>query len=203
VVLALEKADLPAARVAVGRMVGRDTAELDQEGVLRACLESVAESTCDGVVAPLFYASLGGAPLAMAYKAVSTLDSMVGHKDERYRQFGKASARLDDVLNWVPARLSVLLVSLAAWLLGLKPKKALVTGFHDGASNPSPNSGWPEAAFAGALEVQLGGPSRYQGQAVEKPLLGTAGRALDLQVLRWGIGLMLATSAVGALVLSF
>jgi adenosylcobinamide-phosphate synthase len=211
VVRALENGDLPAGRLAVARMVGRDTGELDETGVLRACLESVAESTCDGIVAPLFYASVGftlfgpegGAPLALAYKAVSTLDSMVGYRDERYARFGKASARLDDCLNWIPARLSVLLVSAAAWFLGLSGLRALETGFHDGASHPSPNSGWPEAAFAGALDVPLGGPSRYRGVLTEKPVLGGNGQAtLDLQRVRWGIGLMLAASALAALLFS-
>jgi adenosylcobinamide-phosphate synthase len=194
VLRALESGNLDGARQAVSRMVGRDTADLDSEGVTRACLESVAESTCDGVVAPLFYAFLGGAPLALAYKAISTLDSMVGHKNERYLHFGRASALLDDLANWIPARLSALLTALSAALLGLKAGAALRTAWKEARTQPSPNSGWPEAAFAGALEVRLGGPISYGGQVSDKPTLGEATLALDPFRLRLSICLMACTS---------
>ncbi len=186
--------DLWEPRRRVARIVGRDTGDLDRQGVLRACLESLAESTCDGVVAPLFYAVLGGAPLALAHKTLSTLDSMVGYRNDRYRLLGRASARLDDWMNWVPARLTVLLAALAAWCLGLDGRQAVRTAWRDGPGQPSPNSGFPEGAFAGALGVQLGGPVRYQGRLVEKARLGEPMQVLDLKHLRLGLALMYATA---------
>jgi adenosylcobinamide-phosphate synthase len=175
----LELGDLTRARLAVSRIVGRDVSALDERGVRRACLESVAESLGDGVVAPLFYACLGGPALALAYRAVNTLDSMVGYKDEHYRELGWASARMDDLLNFIPARLSVGLTMLAAWALGLNGWAALRVARLDGPRQPSPNAGWPEGAFAGALGVQLGGPVSYRGRASDKPTLGEARRPLD------------------------
>lgn len=176
---ALQKGDLPQARMLVGRIVGRDTDKLDEQGVLRACIESTAESFCDGFFAPLCFAFLGGAPWALAYKAVSTLDSMVGYKNAKYADFGWASARLDDLLNYVPARLSALAIAVA----GASPQ-ALAVAFRDAGRQPSPNSGWPEAAFAGALGIQLGGPCSYCGEPSNKELLGEAGRPIDLAAAR-------------------
>jgi adenosylcobinamide-phosphate synthase len=185
---ALESQDLAGARLAVAKMVGRDTQDLDEAGVLRAAVESVAESTCDAVVGPLFFALLGGAPLCLAYKAASTLDSMVGYRNARYARFGMVSARLDDMLNWVPARLSAMLTALAAPLLGLSLRRAWATAWRDAQSQPSPNSGWPEAAFAGALGLRLGGLNHYQGQASQKPYLGQALRPFSSQALRQILG---------------
>ena len=180
VLRALKAKDLPAAREKVAMIVGRDTAGLDEAGVLRACIESVAESACDGLLAPLFYAYLGGAPLALAYKAVSTLDSMIGYKNERYADFGWASARLDDLMNWVPARLSALLLALVAPLVGGSIREAASCAWRDASKQPSPNSGWPEAAFAGALGIELGGPSSYAGVMKDKALMGRPARALSI-----------------------
>jgi adenosylcobinamide-phosphate synthase len=201
VLAALELGDLTLARLAVARIVGRDTAELDAAGVRRACLESVAESLGDGVVAPLFFAALGGGPLALAYRAANTADSLIGHKEERYRQLGWASARLDDLLNWVPARKAALCTVVAAYAMRLSASGALRCAREDGPMQPSPNSGWPEGAFAGALGVQLGGPVAYRGAWVDKPTLGRPLRALDDAVARQGLTLFLVASACSAIIL--
>ncbi len=169
------KADaLPQARQAVALIVGRDTETMSESDVVRATVETIAESASDGVIAPLFYLMLGGAPLALAYKAVNTLDSMVGHRDERYRDFGWASARLDDVANWIPARVTAGLMVIAAGLVrGIgSVRRSWRIWVRDGHKHASPNSGRPEAAMAGALGVQLGGVNRYDGVAVERPYLG-------------------------------
>ncbi len=204
----LDRGDLPGARVALARIVGRDVEALDETGIRRACVESVAESLCDGVLAPIFWALLFGAPAALAYRALNTLDSMVGHNNERYREFGWASAKLDDVANWVPARLSAVFVSQAAAILKLNPKRAWDCARAQGASQISPNAGWPEGAFAGALEIRLGGPSTYQGELVNKPYLegGTAaldarrcGRALWL----FALSVVLAVGLIESLIFYF
>lgn len=161
------------ARVRLSYIVGRDTAELPEPEIVRGAVETVAESTCDGVIAPLFWGLIGGAPLAMAYKAVNTLDSMVGHKDERYHDFGWASARLDDLANLLPARLSALLIAL----VGLSPR-AFRTALRDARRHPSPNSGWPEAAMAGLLGVQLGGLNYYDGEPEMRAQMGDSVRPL-------------------------
>jgi len=164
-------------RAKVAMIVGRDPETLDEAGVARAAIESLAESTSDGVVAPLFWLLLFGLPGIAVYKAVNTADSMIGHKTERHLMFGWASARFDDLLNLVPARLSALLVALAAVLApGASPRAALATALSDARKHESPNAGWPEAAFAGALRFRLGGPRAYQGEVVDLPSFGT-GRA--------------------------
>ena len=170
----LEEENLEEARQKVGLIVGRDTGQLNEKGVARAVVETVAENFVDGVVSPLFWALIGGAPLAMAFKMTSTLDSMAGYKNETYAQFGKASARLDDILNYVPARVSIPLISTAAqWLAG-RGRPAFMTALKEGGHHASPNAGYPEAAFAGALAVKLNGPNYYHGQLVEKPFIGEA-----------------------------
>lgn len=166
--------DLPVARARVAALVGRDTASLDAQGVVRATVESVAENTVDAVVAPLFYAFLGGAPLALAYRAVNTLDSMVGYRNEKYRYLGWASARLDDLANFLPARLAGALFVLAAVLLRGDWRRVWRTIRRDGRKHPSPNSGIPEAAVAGFLGVRLGGPATYHGIPSFRPYLGEA-----------------------------
>jgi adenosylcobinamide-phosphate synthase len=192
----LEQGDVAAARRAVARIVGRDVTDLDAAGVCRACLESVAESLGDGVVAPLFFAALAGAPAALAYRAANTADSMIGHQDARYAQLGWASARLDDLLNWIPARLAAFCAAVASLPLGLAPWRALRTAVMDGPGQPSPNSGWPEGAFAGALGVQLGGPSRYRGEAVIKAFLGTPLQAVSPALGRRALALFVAATLV-------
>lgn len=178
----LDAGALEQARMAVARIVGRDTAQLSEGEIVRATVESVAESTADGVVAPLVYLVLGGPPLALAYKAISTLDSMIGHLDERYRYFGWASARLDDVANWIPARVTAFLIVVSGGVVfrkGEHMKRAWYILRRDGKKHPSPNSGHPEAAMAGALGVQLGGITSYEGIPVERPVLGESIRSLS------------------------
>lgn len=175
----LQAEDLPAARRAVAMIVGRDTAGLSESEVARATVETVAESSADGIIAPLLYLTIGGAPLALAYKAINTLDSMIGHRDERYIDLGWASARLDDVVNWIPARLAALLLIGGAGLMNkrLEPIRRGWRVFRrDGGKHPSPNSGRPEAAMAGILGVRLGGTNFYDGVPQNRPLLGPEGR---------------------------
>ncbi|HYP05131.1 MAG TPA: adenosylcobinamide-phosphate synthase CbiB [Bryobacteraceae bacterium] len=180
VIRTLRIGDIVAARKQLAMIVGRDTATLDESEIVRALIETVSENFGDGVVAPLFYLALLGPAGMAAYKAVNTLDSMVGYKDARYRELGWASAKLDDVLNYIPARLSAAFVWIAATLLGMSPARSVRTTWRDAASQPSPNSGWPEAAFAGALGVQLGGINFYRGVESRKPRIGESHRPLVL-----------------------
>jgi adenosylcobinamide-phosphate synthase len=168
---------LDSGRRAVSHIVGRDPDVLDEPGVARAAVESLAESTSDGVVAPLFWLLIGGLPGILVYKAANTADSMIGHKNERYLEFGWASARLDDVLNWIPARLTALLVAGAAFLVRrADPEHAWSMALRDARKHDSPNAGWPEAAFAGALGFRLGGLRTYEGEVHDLPAFGD-GRA--------------------------
>jgi adenosylcobinamide-phosphate synthase len=169
---AFTKAGIAGARSAVAMIVGRETQHLDDAGVSRATVESVAENLVDGVVSPLFYAALGGAPLAMAFKMVNTLDSMIGYRNARYERFGKVAARLDDAANYLPARLSAPVIALAAWFLGGHFGESLRLVWKAGTHAASPNAGYPEAAFAGALNVRLGGSATYHGRLVDKPFIG-------------------------------
>ncbi|MDH4154091.1 MAG: adenosylcobinamide-phosphate synthase CbiB [Nitrospira sp.] len=175
----LQAGDLPAARRAVGMIVGRDTAGLSESEVARATVETVAESSADGIIAPLLYLAIGGAPLALAYKAINTLDSMIGHRNDRYVDLGWASARLDDLANWIPARLAALLLIGGAGLMS-RQLEPILRGWRvlrrDGGKHPSPNSGRPEAAMAGILGVRLGGTNFYDGVPQDRPVLGTEGR---------------------------
>ena len=196
VLKALEDRNLDLARRRVSRIVGRDTENLDESEVIRANVETVAENTVDGVISPLFYAFIGGAPLAIAYKAVNTLDSMVGYKNERYRNFGWASARFDDLVNFIPARLARFLIAISAVFCRFKFRDALAISFRDGHKHPSPNSGIPEAAYAGALGVRLGGVNSYQGVVSEKPFIGDKKRELTLKDIKNAVKLMFVTSLV-------
>jgi len=196
---ALERGDLADARTKLSMIVGRDTAPLDERGMVRGAVESVAESTLDGVIAPLFYAAIGGAPLAMAFKAASTLDSMVGHKSERYLRFGWSSARLDDLLNWAPARLAKLFYPIASLIVGLRPAGTWKISWRDGRAHPSPNSGISEAALAGGLGVQLGGGSTYDGIPEERPFLGEPLRDLEVADIRRSVAWMYASSLLAFL----
>lgn len=184
VIHALDREELQTARDRLSFIVGRDTAHLEETEIARAVIETVAENASDAVVAPLFYLALGG-PLAMAlYKVINTLDSMVGYRNERYREFGWFSARADDLLNFVPARLTALLVWLVALLPGFSARRSAFITLRDGNSQPSPNSGYPEAAFAGALGVRLGGLNYYRGVPSLKHYLGDAQRPLDRSLYR-------------------
>jgi adenosylcobinamide-phosphate synthase len=169
---ACRREDWPEARRRLAGIVGRDTHELPPADIYRACTETVAENTADGIVAPLFFAALAGPVGLWIYKAVNTLDSMVGYRSPQYLRFGWAAARADDLLNFIPARITAILLALGAMLMRGRCGQALRIAWRDGRKHPSPNAGWPEAAMAGALGVQLGGPSSYGGVASEKPLLG-------------------------------
>jgi adenosylcobinamide-phosphate synthase len=186
--------DIRAAREKLSLVVGRDTMDLNQDKVLRAGLESLAESTCDGIVAPLFYLFLGGIPLAMAYKAVNTLDSMIGYRNERYFYFGKFAARLDDAINLIPARLTAIFMVVAASAAHLNAARALHAVWRDHANHLSPNAGYPEAALAGAFGIRLGGPSIYFGKVVHKPYLGDDLRPVRIEMLKEGRVLCLLTA---------
>ena len=168
----LAAGDTENARNRIGMLVSRDARHLDDTGIARAAVETVAENFVDGVLSPLFYAALLGAPGAAAFKMASTLDSMVGYKNERYRDFGRPSARLDDLLNWIPARLSLPIIALAARMLLNTGGRAFQTAVHEGKNHQSPNAGRPEAAFAGALGVKINGPNIYHGKYVDKPWIG-------------------------------
>ena len=194
VVLHLEEGNIEEARRSLSLIVGRQTHELDEEGILKACIETVAENTSDAVVAPLFYLFLGGPILAVLFKAASTLDSMVGYKTDRYRELGWASARLDDLLNLIPARLTAVLMALACIPLRLSFIGSVKMILRDSRKTSSPNAGWPEAATAGALGVQLGGPAVYFGQRVEKATLGDPVKKVTLESYRASIRRMYLTS---------
>ncbi|OPY75904.1 MAG: cobalamin biosynthesis protein [Syntrophorhabdus sp. PtaU1.Bin153] len=175
VITAVKEGNTERARARLSMIVGRDVQRLEKKAILKATMETLSENLSDGVIAPLFYFILGGPPLAMAYKAVNTLDSMVGYRNEKYINLGWASARLDDLANYVPARVSGFLIALASWIKyrsAVAFSDSLRTMVHDGKKHPSPNSGYPEAALAGALGVRLGGPSTYNGILLEKPYIG-------------------------------
>ena len=175
----LQKQDLPAARKAVARIVGRDTQNLTAEGVTKAAVETVAENASDGVIAPLLYMLLGGAPLALTYKAINTMDSMLGYKNQKYLYFGRAAARLDDVANYLPSRLAGLLWVAAAALTGSSARGAWKIWRRDRRNHASPNSAQTESACAGALGVQLAGPAYYFGEYYDKPTIGDALRPVE------------------------
>jgi adenosylcobinamide-phosphate synthase len=175
VIRALEADDLDLARQRLARIVGRDTSRLDETEISRAVIETLAESTCDGIVAPLFWLAAIGASGAMSYKAINTLDSMIGHPEPPYRYFGRVAARLDDVVNFVPARLTAIGIVAAAKLQGLDSARARQIWRRDGSKHASPNAGQSEAAMAGALGVRLGGVSFYDGHPHHAPLLNAEG----------------------------
>jgi adenosylcobinamide-phosphate synthase len=190
----LRSGNLVEAREKLGHIVGRETSALNEDKVLRASLESLAENTSDGIVAPLFYLFLGGIPLAMTYKAVNTLDSMIGYRTERYCYFGKFAARLDDVANFMPARLTALFMVLATFLVRLNAGLALRVLRRDHANHLSPNAGYPEAALAGALGIRLGGPSVYFGKEVWKPTMGEDLTPVNIDMLKEARSVCLVTS---------
>lgn len=181
---ALEEDGLPAARKAVSRIVGRDTDALDEAGVIRAAVETVAENFADGVAAPMLYMFLGGAPLALVYKSINTMDSMVGYKNERYLYFGRAAAKLDDAANYIPSRLAALFWIFSAAITGQDAKGACRIWKRDRRNHASPNSAQTEAACAGALGVQLAGPAYYFGERYEKPTIGDALRPIEPEDIR-------------------
>jgi adenosylcobinamide-phosphate synthase len=175
VIETVKEENLPLARKHLSMIVGRDVEALDRKGILKAVIETLSENLSDGVIAPLFYLVIGGMPIGLTYKAINTLDSMVGYKNDKYRYFGWASARLDDLSNYIPARISGILIVLSSALFFQSLQKArssFMAMYRDGNKHSSPNSGYPEAAIAGALGVRLGGPLMYNGVLVEKPFIG-------------------------------
>lgn len=192
----LRAQDLPGARKALAMIVGRDTEELEEDGVIRAAVETVAENTGDGVVAPLFFMALGGPVLGAVYKMINTLDSMVGYKNERYLHLGRASAKADDAAGWLPSRLAALCMMGAAGVCDLDWKQALAVWKRDRRAHQSPNSGQTEAACAGALGIRLGGPSSYEGQLVEKPWIGDGDRPPERDDILAANNLMLFTAII-------
>ncbi len=194
----LERGDVEAARRLLPSLCGRDPARLDGAGLTRAALESVAENTSDAEVAPLLWATVGGAPAVLAYRGINTLDSMIGHRSPRYVRFGWAAARLDDAVNYVPARATAALVVMCAPLVSGSPSGALRAWRRDAARHPSPNAGVVEAAFAGALGVRLGGPTQYRHELQIRPTLGD-GRQPAVADLRRAVALSRAVQAAAAL----
>ena len=185
-----------AGRKQVARIVGRDTQNLSEDDVIRATVETVAENTTDGVISPLLYGAIGGPVLLWGFKAASTLDSMVGYLDEKYRDIGWSSARLDDVLNYIPARITGAVMCLAAWLTGMDGKNAWRILRRDHANHKSPNCAWSESAAAGALHIQLGGVHDYFGKPVVKPTIGDSGRPPERRDIGRAIRLLYGTSAL-------
>jgi adenosylcobinamide-phosphate synthase len=199
VVAHLKSGDIIPARQQLARIVGRDTEHLDAQAIGRAVIETVAESCSDGVIAPLFYMAAGGVPFAMAYKAINTLDSMIGHADERDFYFGKVAARLDDVANFLPSRLTALGITVTAAVVGgASSATALDTWLLDGMKHRSPNAGQPESAMAGALRVRLGGENFYEGVPVAAPLIGGRFPRPSTHQAKLAIRIAAAVSALGA-----
>jgi adenosylcobinamide-phosphate synthase len=192
--------DLRAARKQVSRIVGRDTERLSMEGVIRAAVETVAENTSDGVIAPMMFLLIGGAPLGFLYKAINTMDSMLGYKNDRYLYFGRAAARLDDAANFIPARITGLLMTLAAFITGLDGKNAWRIFLRDRGNHASPNAGQSESACAGALGIRLLGDASYFGQVVEKPTVGDDTRSPEPKDILRANRLLFASSCLCLLI---
>lgn len=192
----LQDSDLEGARKAVSMIVGRDTANLDCEGITKATVETIAENTSDGVIAPLFYMLIGGAPLGMLYKAINTMDSMLGYKDEKYLYIGRIAAKMDDVVNYIPARISAIMMVLAAFLCGLDWKNGWKIFLRDRYNHSSPNSAQTEAVCAGALDIQLAGDAWYFGKLYKKPYIGEPIRSICIEDIYQTNRLMYVTAIV-------
>lgn len=193
----LEKGDLKGARYAVSMIVGRDTQSLDEAGVTKAAVETVAENTSDGIIAPLFYMAIGGPVLMFFYKGVNTMDSMVGYKNEKYLNFGRYAAKLDDLLNYIPARISAWLMIAGARVLGFDSKNAVKIFKRDRYNHASPNSAQTEAVMAGALDIQLAGNAYYFGKLCEKPTIGDAIRPVEKKDIPRANQLLYVSAALG------
>ncbi|MGL5367327.1 MAG: adenosylcobinamide-phosphate synthase CbiB [Cetobacterium somerae] len=204
----LKSGDLQKAQKELSYLVSRDTGEMDEIQVVRSTMETIAENSVDGIIAPMFYAFLGSfividgvsmaLPLAMGYKAVNTLDSMVGYKNDKYIDFGMVSAKVDDFFNFIPARLSgLIIIPIATFLLGMGIKKPLKIFFRDRKNHSSPNSGHPEAVFAGAIGVQFGGKTKYFGKYFEKPTIGDKLKEFQCEDIKKCYKIMFMTSFVG------
>ena len=204
VVASLEGGDLVSARQRLAKIVGRDTQHLDAHEISRAAIETVAESCSDGIIAPLFYMAVGGVPLAMTYKAINTLDSMIGHSNEKYFYFGKVAARLDDVTNFLPSRLTALGIAAAAAVVGgANSATALDTWLDDGMKHKSPNAGQPESAMSGALQVRLGGENFYRGELAAAPWIGKRFPRPSTQQAKRAIRIVATVSVLGVVTALF
>ncbi len=196
---ALKKPDLPGARTAVSMIVGRDTRSLSAAGVTKAAVETIAENTSDGIIAPLFYMAIGGPALMFLYTGINTMDSMVGYKNEKYLHFGRYAAKLDDIANYIPARISAWLMILASFFAGFDWKNAKKIFLRDRYNHASPNSAQTEAVMAGALDIQLAGNAFYFGKLYEKPTIGDAVREVETEDIKRANRLLYASAALGTL----
>lgn len=200
VYLELKNGTLQSSRHAVSMIVGRDTQNLDAQGITKAAVETVAENTSDGVIAPLFYMMIGGAVFGFAYKAINTMDSMVGYKNDKYQYFGTAAAKLDDVVNYIPARLSAQIMILASGLCGFDQKHARMVYRRDRYNHASPNSAHTEAVMAGALHIRLAGNAWYFGKLHEKPYIGDADREIEIEDIRRSHKILYGTAVLSLLI---
>lgn len=199
----LQASDLKTARKQLSMIVGRDTSRLDEDGISKATIETIAENINDGVIAPLFYLIIGGPILGLAYKAVNTLDSMVGYRNERFINIGRFSAKMDDVCGFIPARLTWIFMIVATFLLRLDYRQAFKIGIRDHLKHNSPNSAYPESVIAGALDLQLGGPHYYFGKIVEKPFIGQATKKqASNRNIRQTIAVLYTTAFIGLAIFS-
>ena len=198
----LKEGDIERARKDLSYLVSRDTETMDEKMIIRSTMETISENTVDGIVAPMFYMFLGGMPLAMAYKAINTLDSMVGYKNEKYMEFGKFSAKVDDVANFIPARITGILIVLASMILGYDYKNSLKIFIRDRKNHSSPNSAHSEASVAGALGVQFGGKVSYFGKEINKPTIGDKIKDFELEDIRKNIRIMYVTSFLSLVIFS-
>ena len=198
----LKEGDIERARKDLSYLVSRDTETMDEKMIIRSTMETISENTVDGIVAPMFYMFLGGMPLAMAYKAINTLDSMVGYKNEKYMDFGKFSAKVDDAANFIPARITGILIVLASMILGYDYKNSLKIFIRDRKNHSSPNSAHSEASVAGALGVQFGGKVSYFGKEIDKPTIGDKTKEFELEDIRKNIRIMYVTSFLSLVMFS-
>ncbi len=214
VITKMENTDILSARESLSRIVGRDTTNLNEEGILKASLETLSENTSDGIIAPMFYFAIGGLPLAFAYKAINTIDSMVGYKNSRYLHFGWAGARLDDLANYIPARITGFLIVAATFVLGVLKRAKVIhcnnqLSFHnslkimyrDGRKHLSPNAGFPEAAMAGAIGVILGGTSSYNDIPIQKPFIGENTKRINTESVLDSIKIAFTASVFGLILI--
>jgi adenosylcobinamide-phosphate synthase len=202
VIHALKNISIHEARNRLKNIVGRDTQNLSEDEICRATVETVAENTSDGIIAPLFYLAIGGPALALAYKAVNTLDSMVGYKNERYKNFGRFSARMDDIANFIPARVTAVLMVIASFILRFNWSYSLKIIQRDARNHPSPNAGYPEAAVAGALGLQLGGTNYYFGEPHNRPLIGDKDNEFTIESAKDTVKIMRLTAFLGVILFS-
>ena len=198
----LKEGNIERARKDLSYLVSRDTGAMDEKMIIRSTMETISENTVDGIVAPMLYMFLGGLPLSMTYKAINTFDSMVGYKNEKYMDFGKFSAKLDDVANFIPARITGILIVIASMILGYDYKNSLKIFIRDRKNHSSPNSGHAEAGVAGALGVQFGGRVSYFGKEVDKPVIGDKIKDFELEDIKKNIKIMYAASFLSLVMFS-